>query len=290
MVIDVADDHRESEDPDLQSASWPFTLSLKEESLPSLQLFGQPLHLTLRGGPTLELSGESPHSTRLIALPKTSSTLSFLPSFGDRSLLLFPRPQLLCPAGVRMKVHLALSLQLQLFVDTRQDSALLTEWTPPLTSRGAYGPVDSAEICTSQQTPAAPLQERLQERYVDHPILNLRLALTNPAAEPRSFPAWARIPLDIVNTTSIPLEISKIMVPTMNLGLFQYPGEPLSTNPLTMRLLSPQEAELLIEGHPDPRREDQWQRLCGKPVPSSERKPYVFLYTYRTKTGLEHGF
>lgn len=277
-----------------EQSPWPVHLSLDDESFPLLNFFGKKLQLELRQGPTLELIGEDEGSTRLSALAKTSHNLAFLPSVGDLPLLLFPKPQLLCPAGLGLTVEVAIPLHLRLNVDSDAEILRLMEWRPPVVSRGIYGPVDNSQLCTSVHSPAASSRQELLERYADHPILNLALEVTGVDADPISYPLWAHLSLTIVNTTSEPLEVAKVMIPTSSLSISQEIRSPeskgnfLSVGGLTMRLLGPQAAELIFSDKSRDKR--KWETIVdGRPT-AAERLPYVFLHAYKTKTGLEHGF
>lgn len=278
----------DSEPTSAQTPLWPVRLPWDAEEFPEISFFGESLQLHRRAGPSLEFSRGAEESTRLAAVPKTSDNLSFLPSFGDRPFLIFPKPRLLCPAGLQFRVELAVPLSLQLSVQSGETDHRLMEWPPPSVSRGAYGPVDSAQICTSFSSPTGGDETELVEKNPEESILNLNLSITYDDSEPLTYPCWARTHIQIINTTLEPLEITKIMVPTVSLTLFQAKeGSELVTNKLTMRLLGPQEAELVL-GDP-PGNKKRWEPI-GHYVPANDRRPYTFLHSYKTKTGLEHGF
>ncbi len=272
-----------------QTPGWPVRIAWDDEEFPEIFFFDKPLYLQRRAGPSLELSRGTPETTRLAAIPKTSDNLSFLPSFGDRPFLIFPRPLLICPAGLRFSVDLAVPLYIQLSIEAEGKAHRLVEWAPNSVSRGAYGPVDNSQICTSFSSPSAGDPAELLNQNTDHPIVNLNLSLTSVDSEPMVYPCWARLNLKVVNTTNEPLEISKIMIPTASLSLFQAVGSSaLATNKITMRLLGPQDAELVLGDPPGGKK--LWDPILGRQPGANDRRPYVFLYAYKTKTGLEHGF
>ena len=274
---------------DQKTTTWPLKLALDDEAYPEIEVFGKPLILKLRPGPALELNRGTEESTRLAALPETYNNLVFLPSFGDRPLLVFPRPQLLCPADLTLEVNLAIPLFLRLCVETEDKEHLLLQWTPPSTSLGAYGPVDQATICTSCRCPVIPLAYALSG--AEPAVLASLLQWTSPGVESRQLPLWAHLPLTIRNQTTEPLEVSKVMVPTSSLTLFQStdPGKPgLFTNELTLKLMGTQEAELISENKP--REKGDYKVVAGRAPLPTERRPHLFLYNYKAKTGLEHGF
>lgn len=275
--------------PPSTTSGWPLQLTIDAAPFPGLTLFDEPLTLTRRGELSLELTRGSEENSRLTALAKTSQTLSFLPAFSERPFLILPRPRLLCPPGLRLKIELAIPLSVQLFVESKEESHLITEWAPPPYSLGVYGPVDQAQICTSFRSPAAGSPKDFQTLYQDDPVCRLKLSIDAQSAEPTQIPCWARMPLTVINTTSSPLEVNKIMVPTSSLSLAQSrtTGE-LAINAMTLHLLGPQTAEL-TEGKP-PGKAEGFETLISGKTSAEERRPYVFLHAYKTKTGLEHGF
>lgn len=268
---------------------WPLTLPLDDEAFPKVELFGKPLSFRLLGGPSLELSRGTKESTRIAGLPETSNRLLFLPGLGEKPLLLFPRPQLLCPGGLTLNVSLVISLGIQLSVSDAEESHLLSEWPTPNASRGSYGPVDSALLCSSQVCPVSTGERYLSELFEESFSFPELVVEYKGDLDILRFPCWALIPLKITNITAMPLEVNKVMIPSNHLSFFQNEetGQ-MITNALSMRLLSTNEAELAIDDSPTPA--GKWRYITGRKIISADRRPYIFLHAYRSKTGLEHGF
>lgn len=262
---------------------WPLQLSLDDGALEALHVYDKPLHLKRRGAQALVIETGEELSTRHCALPASCNALRFLPNFGERALLAFPTPQLLCPAGLTMQVVLGLPLGLRIEALHPGGSVHLLDLPAPRTSPGLYGPVDSGQICTSFRAPvcAPDAGQGLDE----HPICALDLRLPNET----HYALWATIPLTVTNTTPEPREVSKIMLPTASLGLYRRPDrDRLCTSQVQMRLLGPNEAEVLIDNGPEGG--EAIAHSGRKPNAHETRRAYTFLHAYRAKTGLEHGF
>ncbi len=274
---------------DTEHPHWPLRLSLSSDDSPSVEFFGKPLEMMLRPGPTLEWYHGTEETARITALPKTFQHLTFLPDLGERPLLLFPRPQLLCPGHLTLRLDMALPLHLKLAITTDEGELLVTRWSSPTTSRGAYGPVDQAVVCTSCRCPTAATADELASRYHDHPVLTGSLQRIDGDPDP-PLPLWARLHLEVVNTTAEPLEVGKIMVPTSALTLYTRTDTPaVATNALTLRLVGPQEAELRSASRPHG--PGQYSPLDAPPRSAAlDNKALLFLHNYKSKTGLEHGF
>ncbi|RAL25268.1 hypothetical protein DL240_03385 [Lujinxingia litoralis] len=207
---------------------------------------------------------------------------------GERALLVFPTPQLLCPAGLTMQVVLATPLSLRLDAIHPGGSAHLIEFPAPRTSPGLYGPVDSGQICTSFRAPVSAPDE--PDALHSHPICALELAVEPSEGDTLSQARlWATLPLTVTNTTPEPREVSKIMLPTASLELYRHPTrDEIWTSTVHMRLLGPNEAEVAIEDGPAG---GEAIAHSGRPAQTHEpRRAYTFLHAYRAKTGLEHGF
>jgi len=270
------------------ATQWPLQLDLGDETIPALDVYDKPLHLIRRGAKALHIDTGEEISARHCALPSKCSALRFLPSFGERALLAFPTPQLLCPAGLTMQVMLAMPLGLRLEAIHPGGVVHLMDMPAPRTSPGLYGPVDSGQICTSFRAPVSAPDE--DDHFADHPICEFELRLApSEHREGSAHALWAKIPLRVTNTTPEPREVSKIMLPTASLGLYRHAEhDELWTSQIEMRLLGPNEAEVLIEGGPEGA--EPIAHSGRRATAHEPRRAYTFLHAYRAKTGLEHGF
>ncbi|MFU8805326.1 MAG: hypothetical protein ACNA8W_16055 [Bradymonadaceae bacterium] len=267
---------------------WPVNIRLEANADLTIGLFGKPLYIRRLQGSTLSCSLDVPTSERLVGIHESADTLQFVPELGERALLIFPRPTLLCPALLKLTVYIELPLFLQMSVGKGAHFDLIDGYTPPTVAKGIYGPVDAGIVCTSMKGRCAPSIETLTQRRLeeeDGHRSELSYEIDDGETRRETLVAYCR--LEVVNTTDAPLEITKIMLPANQLSLYQN-GDQLLTNHVRMRLLSKQEAELSMLGAPDP---------PAKILQSGTRSPstldkgvQIFSFAYRSKTGLDYGF
>jgi hypothetical protein len=262
---------------------WPVDIALSADADLSLGLQGQPLYIRRLKPTTLSLSREEPSSRRLVAVSESADTLRFVPCLGQRPLLIFPRPRLLCPASLRLSVVLEFPLQVTIYAGRGERLDLIETLVPASISRGLYGPVDAGIVCASIKARCAPTIEDLEQEQ-DGQGRWPSNSLIDDQSRRHSLLAYGR--LEITNGTDGPLEVSKIMIPTQQLFLYQSELR-LLTNTIKMKLVSKQEAELVMGGAPEP----QVVPIgTGHPPANHDRKALIFSHAYRLKTGLEYGF
>lgn len=288
--------------------NWPVNISLKADADLTIGLFGKPLYIRRVQGSTLSCTLDLPTSERLIAVSESADTLQFVPSLGDRALLLFPQPRLLCPAGLKLSVFIELPLQLKMLCGKGTHFDLLDTFEAPTVSKGIYGPVDAGIVCTSVKARCAPgigalkrsheenenrskkdliypgMTDELSEAHGDDPQIDAPRASTETTT--RQIPSIAYARLEITNSTDGPLEVNKIMIPTHQLVLYQNQDH-LLTNTIRMKLVSKLEAELVIASAHDP---EALTMDTQQAAQSFDKKALIFAHAYRSKTGLEYGF
>ncbi|MBA2661126.1 MAG: hypothetical protein H0U74_02430 [Bradymonadaceae bacterium] len=284
---------------------WPVNIPIKEDGGIALEVFGQELSLSRVHPTTLSYSLGEGAATRLVAVSENANIVRFVPTLGERALLIFPRSKLLCPAGLSIRVVFALPVHLHLGVGTEADMRLVDDIAPPTITRSLYGPVDAGLICTSVRAIAAMSINQLRDEASDECAPELRfgedieLADIEIGDDPQMSDAGDELPqsirnelvaymfLRVHNTTELPLEVSKVMVPINTLSLYQT-RDYLLSNEIHLRLLSRQEAEISSGTCPD---------VDGVPIDLGQgrfavpdRRPHLFAYAYRSKTGLDYGF
>lgn len=294
--------------------TWPIDVALRERGARRLNFLGRPLTLERVGVGSLRYSvGDKPGEQYVVGVSESADTLRFIPALGASPLLIFPQTRLICPADATLDVVLAVPVYLQLGIGQGSRFAQIDEIAPPKMTRALYGPVDSGRLCRSvrsvvyaeledaiqatgmQPLPQVESTQRLAAlpvgvaRFVDEDeegrapkeerAKELELLL---AGSLTSF-----LQLRIRNASDAHREVTKIMVPTEILNLYQREGS-LLTSRLTMKLLSAQEAEISAEGSPASGAV-QIAELDGKTV-AQDRRTLLFLHSYKAKTGLEFGF
>lgn len=298
---------------------WPVHIPLPDDSQIQVAIHGKDLRLTRLQPTSLEYCVGDDEGRRLVAIGENADLACFVPSLGERSMLAFPRPKLLCPAGLEIRVVMPLPVQVRVGVGTSEDIRYIEDIAPQHVTRALYGPVDSGLVCTSVRAPSAtsiatlreamvPIDgpdadnERGRRAFVPPGVFHYGTAiphdepagddpqLTDPAPvepDPIHNELVAFLWVRIHNATEGPLEVSKILVPVTNLHLYQSQHH-LLTNEMRMRLISKQEAELTIGSCPDPDAVSVESAHGRYAMP--DRRPQIFNYTYRNKTGLEYGF
>ncbi len=289
--------------------SWPIDISFANGTHVKLRAFDERLTLkrihptTLTytvGDPGAKRHGES-ESTRLVAIAPSANIVRFVPTLGERALLIFPKTKFLCPAGLEFRTVFQIPVHLHIGVGTATDIRLVEDLAPPSITRALYGPVDSGTICTSVRArTATDIASYLSykpdegEPFIPVPEFHFGNMESDDASQSmtasdstkvKQLVAYASV--KITNVTNEPLEVSKIMIPYNALSLFQT-DKYLLCNEIQMRLLSRHEAEITSGDCPDP---------TAKPIDQGhgrfaivDRRPHIFAYAYRSKTGLDYGF
>lgn len=290
--------------------SWPIDISFENGSHVKLRAFDE--DLTLRrihpttltytfGERTTRRQGE-PESTRLVAIAPNADIVRFAPTLGERALLVFPKTKFLCPAGLELRTVFQIPVHLHIGVGTSSDIRLVEDLAPPTITRALYGPVDSGTICTSVRTRTAAdiasyLAHEPDENEAKIPEFHFgnepdqaphnEETPTQTVRTSKVNKLFAYASVKITNVTNEPLEVSKIMIPNNALSLYQT-DKYLLCNEIQMRLLSRLEAEITPGDCPDPSAKavDQGQGRFA----IVDRRPHIFAYAYRSKTGLDYGF
>lgn len=291
---------------------WPIDVALREHGGRRLNFLGRPMMLErLAPGVLRYRVGEGPGEQFVVGVSESADTLRFIPALGATPLLIFPQTRLMCPVDVTLEVVLAVPVYLRLGIGKDARFAQIDEIAPPKMTRALYGPVDAGRLCRSvrsavyatledaeAQTGAPPLpQVESTQRLAALPPSSARFVEEVEAgAPPAGVSGLERLlagsltsflQLRIRNVSDAHREITKIMVPTEILNLYQRKGT-LLTSRLTMKLLSAQEAEISAEG-PPAEGSSQIVELDGKTI-AQDRRTLLFLHSYRAKTGLEFGF
>lgn len=288
---------------------WPIDIPFASGTSLKLQAFGEDLLFERINASRLTYTFGKPESKRLVAVADKATIIRFLPTLGERALLFFPETKFLCPAGLELRTIFPLPVHLHIGVGTPTDVRLIEDLAPPTTTRALYGPVDSGIICTSVRARTAPSITDYLNSHTDEgtkvpefhfgsklpnddpsvaePSDATNAGTTNASNKIRFNQLIAYATITIINTTNEPLEVSKIMIPYNALSLYQT-NSYLLCNEIQMRLLSRLEAEITPGDCPDPK---------AKPVDQGQgrfavvdRRPHIFAYAYRSKTGLDYGF
>ena len=217
---------------------------------------------------------------------------------------------------------ITIPLYLQLGVGDAERIHLLSEMGPPKHGRALYGPVDSGVLCRSVRGPVhLSLDEALRQAQLaqeeneppaeetrdDHEpggLLDGGVAEREGASQGEASEADAarcdpvvetvvprpccHLSIRVFNDTGEPQEVTKVMLPSSFLRLYEDDEGRLLTGSVLMHVSSDREASLEDGACPDPRARPL-PDLQGQ-TPRPERLTLLFKHTYKNKTGLEYGF
>ncbi len=265
---------------------WPIDLPLPEPGEHTqTQVRGESLTLERHSPTHLDVThGDGP--VRRIGISKSATTLRFIPHPGTMPLLNFLEPRLLCPSHTMLDVVITVDLLTRMGVSDGQSFAHLLDLGNDVHSKALYGPVDTGILCRSIHTPHYASLEHCRKAHDFGED-------TNESGDSTSHPLLTHLPMAMVhisihNTTHAPLEVSKIMLPTELMGVYQQ-GEHIYLGKLAMNLTGPQEAELDYGGPPRVDKISPVHDLNDHPMVPA-RKSFLFVHSYRNKTGLDFGF
>ncbi len=293
--------------------TWPIEVALRERGARRLNFLGRPLILERLAPGSLRYSlGDKPNEQYVVGVSESADTLRFIPALGATPLLIFPQNKLMCPVDVALDVVLAVPVYLRLGIGKGDHFAQIDEIAPPRMTRALYGPVDAGRVCRSVRTAVYASLDDAERETGLQPLPMVESTQRMQALPPGSArfadegeegrpPQSGDKGLDLLlagsltcflqlrirNASDAHREVTKVMVPTEILNLYQREGV-LLTSRLTMKLLSAHEAEISAEG-PPAEGAQQIAELDGKTV-AQDRRTLLFLHSYRAKTGLEFGF
>lgn len=241
--------------------NWPLKIDLPAKGPVTGTVFGERLVFEKQHDTLSLILGETKWT---VALPLAAKTLMFGPALGPLPYLLFPSPTLVLPSGTEIVRTFRVPLHLDLAAAGSADARLRTIAPIGLT-RSLYGPVDAGTICWSVRNDGDVSME-------------LRIG-----GEVRDLSAQVRLSCD--NQSSTQVDVSRIMIPTDMVGLYQV-ATGLRLSDVTMTVVGESDAELTMKSAEGGR---ALIDVVGQTI-SPVRRSFAFSHTYRNRTGLDYGF
>lgn len=264
---------------------WPIDLALPEPGEHyTHHVHGEDLSVARHSPTHLDVTYGT-HTQLRVGIDKSATTLRFIPHPGAQPLLNFLEPRLLCPARSHIDVVITVELHTRMGVGRDEQFVHLIDMGLRQQPKALYGPVDAGIICRSIHTPHYASLEQCRHEHDFGEETSDSLDTAHPVL---THAPMAMVHVSLSNVTTLPLEVSKIMVPLELIGLYQHQDH-LYMGRLTMKLVGPHEAELDYAGPPDIKGVEPLRSLDNSAMIPA-KKTFLFVHNYRTKTGLDFGF